>query len=194
MNLADGTTSAVRRLAKTFGTAARPNLHVRWLGRTEFAQALALIPGFSRSGATMGGGLLVGLAFAPTEADVHGNTPASGGVVLGPMSERGPTGTRSLRVDFRDWQGVGGVHVQNAGQQARLTYFVSNDADSRFRLRQPHRHLGPDRSGPGTARAWLDCAGRALRGSDFRLARERPGPDRPRRRRGDRCRGHRVFG
>jgi hypothetical protein len=83
------------------------------------------------------GGLLVGLAFAPTEADVHGNTPASGGVVLGPMSERGPTGTRSLRVDFRDWQGVGGVHVQNAGQQARLTYFVSNDADSRFRLRQP---------------------------------------------------------
>jgi lipoyl(octanoyl) transferase len=42
MNLADGTTGAVRRLAKTFGTASRPNLHVRWLGRTEFAHALAL--------------------------------------------------------------------------------------------------------------------------------------------------------
>ncbi len=42
MNLADGTTGAVRRLAKTFGTTARPNLHVRWLGRTEFSQALAL--------------------------------------------------------------------------------------------------------------------------------------------------------
>ena len=42
MNLADGTTGEARRLAKTFGTAARPNLHVRWLGRTEFAQALAL--------------------------------------------------------------------------------------------------------------------------------------------------------
>ena len=42
MNLADGTTGAERRLAKTFGTAARPNLHVRWLGRTEFAHALAL--------------------------------------------------------------------------------------------------------------------------------------------------------
>ena len=42
MNLADGTTGAVRRLAKTFGTTARPNLHVRWLGRTEFAHALAL--------------------------------------------------------------------------------------------------------------------------------------------------------
>ncbi len=42
MNLADGTTGAARRLAKTFGTTARPNLHVRWLGRTEFAQALAL--------------------------------------------------------------------------------------------------------------------------------------------------------
>ena len=42
MNLADGTTGAVRRFAKTFGTAARPNLHVRWLGRTEFAHALAL--------------------------------------------------------------------------------------------------------------------------------------------------------
>jgi hypothetical protein len=40
-------------------------------------------------------------------------------------------------VDFRKWQGVGGVHVQNAGQQARLRYFVSNDVDSRFRLRQP---------------------------------------------------------
>jgi lipoyl(octanoyl) transferase len=42
MNLADGTTGAVRRLAETFGTAPRPNLHVRWLGRTEFAHALAL--------------------------------------------------------------------------------------------------------------------------------------------------------
>jgi lipoyl(octanoyl) transferase len=42
MNLADGTIGAVRRFAKTFGTAARPNLHVRWLGRTEFAQALTL--------------------------------------------------------------------------------------------------------------------------------------------------------
>jgi len=42
MNLADGTTGEARRLAKTFGTAARPNLHVRWLGRTEFAHALAL--------------------------------------------------------------------------------------------------------------------------------------------------------
>ena len=42
MNLADGTIGAVRRLAKTFGTTARPNLHVRWLGRTEFAHALAL--------------------------------------------------------------------------------------------------------------------------------------------------------
>jgi lipoyl(octanoyl) transferase len=42
MNLADGTTGAVRRLAKPFGTTARPNLHVCWLGRTEFAHALAL--------------------------------------------------------------------------------------------------------------------------------------------------------
>jgi lipoyl(octanoyl) transferase len=42
MNLADGTTGAVRQLAKTFGTTACPNLHVRWLGRTEFAHALAL--------------------------------------------------------------------------------------------------------------------------------------------------------
>jgi lipoyl(octanoyl) transferase len=42
MNLADGTTGAVRRLAETFGTAPRPNLHVLWLGRTEFAHALAL--------------------------------------------------------------------------------------------------------------------------------------------------------
>lgn len=42
MNLADGSIGAVRRLAKTFGTAAPPNLHVRWLGRTEFAHALAL--------------------------------------------------------------------------------------------------------------------------------------------------------
>ena len=83
------------------------------------------------------GGLLVGLAFAPTEPDVHGNTPSSGSVVLGPMSERGQAGTRSLRVDFREWQGVGGVHVQKAGQQASLRYFVSNDVDSRFRLRQP---------------------------------------------------------
>jgi lipoyl(octanoyl) transferase len=42
MNVADETTGAVGRLAKTFGTTARPNLHVRWLGRTEFAHALAL--------------------------------------------------------------------------------------------------------------------------------------------------------
>ena len=42
MNLADGTTGAVRRLAETFGTTAHPNLHVRWLCQTEFAHALAL--------------------------------------------------------------------------------------------------------------------------------------------------------
>jgi lipoyl(octanoyl) transferase len=42
MNLADGTTGAVRRLAETLGTTPHPNLHVRWLGRTEFAHALAL--------------------------------------------------------------------------------------------------------------------------------------------------------
>ena len=42
MNLADGTTGEVRRFAKTFGTTERPDLHVHWLGRTEFAQALAL--------------------------------------------------------------------------------------------------------------------------------------------------------
>ena len=42
MNLADGTSGAVRRLAETFGTTPHPNLHVRWLGRTEFAHALAL--------------------------------------------------------------------------------------------------------------------------------------------------------
>lgn len=42
MNLSEGTTGAMRRLAKTFGTAPRPNLHVRWLSRTEFAHALAL--------------------------------------------------------------------------------------------------------------------------------------------------------
>ena len=42
MNLADGNIGAVRRLAKTFRTAARPDFHVRWLDRTEFANALAL--------------------------------------------------------------------------------------------------------------------------------------------------------
>src|SRR5258705_10606086 len=42
MNLADGTTGEARRLAKPFGTAPRHNLHLRWLGRTEFAHALAL--------------------------------------------------------------------------------------------------------------------------------------------------------
>ena len=42
MNLADRTVGAVRRLPTTFGTPTRPNLHVRWLGRTEFAHALAL--------------------------------------------------------------------------------------------------------------------------------------------------------
>jgi hypothetical protein len=83
------------------------------------------------------GGLLVGLAFAQTEPDVHGATPASGSVVLGPISSRGRTRTRVLPVDFGDWQGVGGIHVQSAGQQARLTYFVSTDADSRLRPRQP---------------------------------------------------------
>jgi len=42
MNLADGTIGAQRRLAKTFGSAPRPDLHVRWLGRMEFAHSLAL--------------------------------------------------------------------------------------------------------------------------------------------------------
>ena len=42
MNLADETTGSVCRLPKTFGTAGPPDLHVRWLGRIEFAPALEL--------------------------------------------------------------------------------------------------------------------------------------------------------
>ena len=62
MNHADGNIDAERRLAKTFGTAARPNLHLRWLGRTEFAQALTLqeeLAAKKREDASLGDQLLL---------------------------------------------------------------------------------------------------------------------------------------
>jgi lipoyl(octanoyl) transferase len=42
MNAANGRVGALRRLPKAFRTALRPYLNVRWLGRVEFARALAL--------------------------------------------------------------------------------------------------------------------------------------------------------
>jgi hypothetical protein len=81
-------------------------------------------------------GLLVGLAFAPTEADEHNATPAVGRLVLGPIVIRGAGRTRVLPADFREWLGVGGIHVKAAGTRARIRYFVTTDGTSRFRPRQ----------------------------------------------------------
>lgn len=79
------------------------------------------------------GGLLIGLAFAPTLPEVHNARPASGTLVLGPFS----AGRTVLRSDFPDWLATGGVRLGDAGSRARLPFFLTNDRDARFRPRQP---------------------------------------------------------
>ena len=98
------------------------------------------------------GGRLVGLAFAQTETEEHGETPASGTLVLGPFSARTRVGSRALPVDFGAWIGTGGIRAGRAGDTATLSYFVSTAADSWFRPRQrtDGRHV-PVIATPGIA-------------------------------------------
>jgi hypothetical protein len=79
------------------------------------------------------GGLLIGLAFAPTLPEVHNARPASGTVVVGPFS----AGRTVLRSGFPTWVATGGMRLGGGGSRARLSYFLTNDRDARFRPRQP---------------------------------------------------------
>ncbi len=78
------------------------------------------------------GGLLVGLGFSQTEPEAHNGRPASGTLVLGPLSARGTGGTRVLETGFADWVGTGGLRASGR----RVAYFVTNASDSRLRVRQ----------------------------------------------------------
>jgi hypothetical protein len=78
------------------------------------------------------GGRLVGLGFSQTEPDTHNGRPASGTLVLGPLSARGPGGTHVLETSFADWIGTGGIRASGR----RVGYFVTNASDSRLRVRQ----------------------------------------------------------
>jgi len=79
------------------------------------------------------GGLLIGLAFAPTLPEVHNARPASGTLVVGPFS----AGRTVLRSGFPTWLATGGMRLRGGGSRARLSYFLTNDRDARFRPRQP---------------------------------------------------------
>ena len=79
------------------------------------------------------GGLLIGLAFAPTLPEVHNARPASGTLVLDPFS----AGRTVLRSDFPHWLATGGMRVRGGGSRARLSYFLTNDRNAGFRPRQP---------------------------------------------------------
>jgi hypothetical protein len=79
------------------------------------------------------GGLLLGLAFAPTLPEVHNSRPASGTLVAGPVS----TGRATLRGAFADWITTGGVRTHGGASRARLSFFLTNDRNATFRRRQP---------------------------------------------------------
>jgi hypothetical protein len=78
------------------------------------------------------GGLVIGLAFAPTLPEVHNARPASGTLVLGPVS----AGATVLRPSFASWVARGGVRLRRSAGTARLSFFLTNDRDAVFRPRQ----------------------------------------------------------
>jgi MFS family permease len=86
------------------------------------------------------GGLVLGMTFAPTEADVHNSTPAAGTLKLGQFRVRTADGIHRLPIDFGQWTGVGGVKSRLTRNGVRLRYFVTNDVVSRFRSKQPTDH------------------------------------------------------
>jgi MFS family permease len=86
------------------------------------------------------GGLVLGMTFAPTEADVHNSTPAAGTLKLGQFRVRTADGIHRLAIDFGQWTGIGGVKSRLTRNGVRLRYFVTNDVVSRFRSKQPTDH------------------------------------------------------
>jgi hypothetical protein len=78
------------------------------------------------------GGLLIGLAFAPTLPEVHNARPASGTLVLGPFK----ADRTALRTSFASWLATGGMHLRRSTGRARLSFFLTNDRDAGFRPRQ----------------------------------------------------------
>jgi hypothetical protein len=80
---------------------------------------------------------VLGMTFAPTEADVHGSTPASGTLELGQFRVRTADGTHRLAMDLGQWIGVGGIKSRPSRNGVRLRYFVTNEVVSRFRPKQP---------------------------------------------------------
>jgi hypothetical protein len=79
------------------------------------------------------GGLLTGLAFAPTLPEVHNARPASGTLVLGPFRADGTL----LRPRFASWVATGGMRLRRPAGRARLSFFLTNDRHAGFRPRQP---------------------------------------------------------
>jgi hypothetical protein len=78
------------------------------------------------------GGLLVGLALSPTLPEIHSSRPATGTLSLGPFE----AGSKPLAVDFTNWLGTGGLRLRGGRSAGQLSFFLSNDRDSRFRPRQ----------------------------------------------------------
>jgi hypothetical protein len=79
------------------------------------------------------GGLIIGLALAPTLPEVHNARPAAGTLVLGPIK----AGATALKTSFASWVATGGVRLRPSAARARLSFFLTNDRDSVFRPRQP---------------------------------------------------------
>lgn len=88
------------------------------------------------------GGLLVGFTLGLTNTSPRGT--ASGGTGPQPVGrgtlQLGPlrAGSRALELDYRRWLGVNGVRPEAvSSRSARVTYLLSNELTSRFRVRQP---------------------------------------------------------
>jgi hypothetical protein len=83
------------------------------------------------------GGRLVALTLGLAPADQESGGPAQGVLTLEPLRARLPGGRAALVSDYRGWRGVTGVGVLERAGGVRLRYFVTNQAVSRFRPRQP---------------------------------------------------------
>lgn len=104
------------------------------LGRAEPSSKRALVIPVPKAAR---GGLVLGMTFAPNEADVHNATPAAGTLDIEPFRVRTVEGSRRLAMDLGQWIGIGGIRSRPNGNGARLRYFVTNPVLSRFRPKEP---------------------------------------------------------
>jgi hypothetical protein len=83
------------------------------------------------------GGRIVALTLGLTTLSSETGEPLEGRLALGRLRTRSADGRTTGLTDYGGWVGVNGVEVESGGGETSLRYFVTKQASSRFRPRQP---------------------------------------------------------